>query len=283
MSASDAASSSPLLAYFGHHKCGTTWVNRVFQEACDQLGLRFGEVHNAQMFGRDLPAWVDAEGIDFLAYTNADWHYVEDLFSDAEARRPVRAFHIVRDPRDLVVSGYYSSRYSHPTDVWPELVAHRARLEAATEAEGLLLEMDWNAHVLDHIARWDYARPQILERKLEDLFADEYAVYFDLFEHLGLLASGEHASWLEAGALPPDAPLASLPVTSDGRLDATAVADLVYRSSFAVRTQGRKPGEVDPKSHLRKGEAGDWVNHFDARHRAHFDERWGALVTQLGY
>ena len=52
---------------------------------------------------------------------------------------------------------------------------------------------------------------------------------------------------------------------------------------FEKLTGGRPKGKSNPDSHLRKGQPGDWENHFTDRiHRA-FEIEYGDIVETLGY
>ena len=52
----------------------------------------------------------------------------------------------------------------------------------------------------------------------------------------------------------------------------------------SMETQtGRKRGEEDKGSFIRKGIAGDWLNHFDAKAAKVFDEFAGAALVKAGY
>jgi len=63
----------------------------------------------------------------------------------------------------------------------------------------------------------------------------------------------------------------------DGKIE-----EVVERFSFA-RLSGRKQGEADPKSFLRKGVAGDWLNYFDVKTGREFANRAGSTLIRLGY
>jgi Sulfotransferase domain len=64
-----------------------------------------------------------------------------------------------------------------------------------------------------------------------------------------------------------------------GPEEATAI---VEEFSFERQT-GRKPGEEDRKSFLRKGVVGDWRNHFSSEARVTFDRYAGEELILLGY
>jgi len=67
------------------------------------------------------------------------------------------------------------------------------------------------------------------------------------------------------------------------RLPAERVLGIVWENDFATKTNGRAPGREDPKSHYRKGAAGDWRNHFSPHHIARFKAQYGDLLVKLGY
>jgi hypothetical protein len=61
------------------------------------------------------------------------------------------------------------------------------------------------------------------------------------------------------------------------------VAEVVARNAFSVASGGRKPGEADPQSFLRKGIAGDWKNHFDDECNRLYCEVAGEALAAAGY
>ena len=119
----------PLLAYFGHHKCATSWINSIIRIVCVDLDLRFTNVHDLSELEKGLDVFVRENNTDFLSFTSANMRFLRDLDHFV-------GFHVIRDPRDIVVSAYFSHLYSHPiTKGWPALVEHRARLQKASQEE----------------------------------------------------------------------------------------------------------------------------------------------------
>ncbi len=49
------------------------------------------------------------------------------------------------------------------------------------------------------------------------------------------------------------------------------------------RLSGRMAGQEDLNSHLRKGVAGDWKNHFTSKIKRAFKWRYGSLLVKSGY
>ncbi len=63
----------------------------------------------------------------------------------------------------------------------------------------------------------------------------------------------------------------------------TDLAELLDAYSFRRVSGGRKQGDENLRSHLRKGVAGDWENYFDSEVQREFDEQVGDLPSRLGY
>lgn len=54
-------------------------------------------------------------------------------------------------------------------------------------------------------------------------------------------------------------------------------------ASFERLSGGRKPGEIDPKSHYRRGQVGGWRSEYDDRAIAMFEEIAGEALDRFGY
>jgi hypothetical protein len=273
----------PLLAYFGHHKCASTWIEDISRSVCDDLGLRFRITYTSDEFGHDLPGLLGREKIDFLAYANADYRHVCSV-------PEVKGFHVVRDPRDIVVSAYFSHLNSHPTHAWPELVSHRAKLQAASKDEGLLLEMDFRAGQFAEMEAWPKESPShILRLRMEDLTADPYNRVLEIFSFLDLLDEREYTASKrtrffvsKVGAKIRSTTGLRL-VPSLPRLPAERLLGILWENEFTRKSGGRAKGEEDVTSHYRKGTPGDWLNHFKHRHLEYFSERYSGLLLKYGY
>ena len=128
-------------------------------------GWRYRAVLDSRKLQGGLANDLAEQAPEVLALVNA-------RREDLAVLPPFRGVHIVRDPRDVLVSAYFSHRNSHPTQDWPELVPHRQALRAANEADGLLLELDWRAQQFAEMAAWDYHDERILEWRMEELVRD---------------------------------------------------------------------------------------------------------------
>jgi hypothetical protein len=292
-----------VLAYFGHHKCASTWVVQILKEVVTEAGLFHVTVldpetphgtgplrDSATRVGPGTPferaqlrERIDLVRADVVSCITADR-------AQAQILEPARAFHVTRDPRDIIVSAYFSHRNSHPTDGLPHLAAHRAALQEASKEEGLLLEMEFSGHELLELGDWDYTTENILELKMEEMIVRPYETFLSIFRHLELMSeqdpktgrqqAGVWASRL-ANRLSRRPSLRwlqrELPVTGEMLLGT------VYARRFEANAGGRAKGSEDVGSHYRKGVAGDWISHFTAEHADYFVRTFGDLLIELGY
>lgn len=286
-----------LRAYFGHHKCASTWIWQVLAGVYRETGHRHRLVVDrltpsghgpltdyTATFDRDaLGRHLRAVGADVVSCITADR-------AQLEALGPIKGVHVIRDPRDIIVSAYFSHRNSHPVDGLPHLAAHRERLRAVPKEEGLFLEMEFSASELDDIGSWDYERSDVLELKMEDITVRPYEGFIEIFRFFDLLTWDEpHQMKDQAAAFARRAinRIAARPGLSGLRRSTQATGHLllgkVYQHRFEARARGRKAGEENKNSHYRKGVAGDWINHFTPDHVAAFKERYGDLLIRLGY
>lgn len=282
--------------YFGHHKCASQYVKAVFLRTTALLGMEPSRVDN---FSARLPlgyharepyralleehrARLLADPAEVLCLTNGDREAVSLL----EQRGDYRGFHVIRDPRDLVVSAYFSHRYSHPIRSDGGWIADfRRQLSAVPDVEsGLLLELEFNATVLADLGAWDYANPRVHETRFETLIAEPTAEFARIFEALDVrvprwglrsLAGLVVDRWLWRSRHRP------MPLRTT--LPAPVLRHVVAGHAFDRLAQGRQPGQEDAQHHYRKGVAGDWRTYFTPRVTAAFKERYGGLLIALGY
>jgi hypothetical protein len=237
-----------ILAYFGHHKAGSTWISRITQEICAQSGLQAVVHNNAMRLGGHLEEYRKANPFNFLILLNSDYTFVRYV--------DVKGFHVVRDPRDIVVSGYFSHYYNHPDEGWPRLTHFRRYLRTLSKDEGLLREMEFLSGGLYDMLAWNYDTPAILQLRFEDLIKDPVHHFTVIFGFLGIVP--QKASEEQLGGI-------------------------IGQYSFEKLSGGRQPGSEDQTHHFRKGKPGDWQNHFNEQHKDYFKRLYNPLLLKLGY
>ncbi len=235
------------LALF-HHKAATRWIRAILSAVADRGGL------SHRVFGglvaEDLAAVKAGEcaRYDLSSIGNVDYGVVAGLPHE------FKGFHVYRDPRDFIVSAYFSHLHSHP--VFADLDEHRKRLAELPQEDGILLDIDWTERqvgYLGRIARWNFRDPQIVDLRMEHLIANPLNIFTRVFEFIEL------------------------------DVDRDVLAEVLDANSFASLSGGRRPGDEQPDAHYRKGVPGDWRNHFTPKIERYLEERFEGLVQQLGY
>jgi hypothetical protein len=166
-----------------------------------------------------------------------------------------KGFFVARDPRDLLISQYYSQKSTHKKA--NSIDSLRKELENKSLQEGIIMTLK----VLDErgywerLHSWTYNQNEHIKLcKYEDLIGDHKLEAFRaLFEHL------------------------EIPMPE------SELKELIEEYSFEKLTGGRKQGQEVDSSHLRKGVSGDWKNYFTEKIEQEFNEVTGQLVYDLGY
>jgi hypothetical protein len=168
-----------------------------------------------------------------------------------------------RDGRDVMVSWYYQCLFTHQRGNDHLVDAVRAELQFQDYDDiraNLPAFIEYSFTHQKHPAfswtdfwhRW-YPRHDVVHVRYEDLLAN---------------TAGE---------------LGRVYAELTGRsLSVERAAEIAEKFSFAQQT-GRKPGDEDKTSFLRKGIAGDWRNHFSEEARITFDRYAGAELVASGY
>ncbi len=249
-----------VLVHCGHHKVGTTWFGSVLADVAAHFGFVFQIVpfHRGTL-GSDIaeapenkkPEEVRADVIQFIHARDFD----ESILGD----RRFRGSHLIRDPRDVAVSGYHYHRWA--TERWVHTpnaafrgLSYQQYLNSLPEPEGLLVEIQRTcATIVRDMSVWDYDREEFLELRYEDLIKDEDAGFARLFAHYGFkeraIASG---------------------------------VEVARRHSFTAKT-GRAMGDVGASDHLRSGLPGQWRNEFRDEHVTLFKSLANDTLIRLGY
>ncbi|MCH9651942.1 MAG: sulfotransferase domain-containing protein [Deltaproteobacteria bacterium] len=247
---------APRLIHCAYHKCLTVYFGRVMKAVFNRcLPWSSGYRHyNSHL--DDFYAGFDAQRVAS----------VNNRALDLQRLGPFRISRFIRDPRDLIVSGYFYHKrgaedwmkISSPTaSDWyfangrvPSELAGKSTsftelLQSIPQEEGLLAEMEFRTHHLESMALWPAEHPHIAVYRYEDVVADGPAVFQQLFDFYGL------------------SPL-------ERRLG----------NWFARRYS---LGNRKPDPHIRNPASGQWREHFTPAVRKAFDAKYAGLVKQLGY
>lgn len=260
-----------MYAYFGHHRCATMWTAAILRALTREIGVRIAQEDRYDQLPDGL------KDTDFLIHLNATREITERI-----APRGYRGFHVIRDPRDILVSSYFSDKYSHPV-YRQEFAQFRDQLNTVEFDQGLRMELERRTAEFRAMATWNYDNPDIFETRYEVITVHPQEEWTRILSFLGipmptgvggLVARGaitanrllrRRGKSLRAGGIPPQ------------------FLKRVIEAQAFQKLAGRKKGEEDPKSHYRKGVAGDWVNYLVGSHKDEFKHKWGQLLIDLGY
>lgn len=246
----------PRLIHCSYHKCLTVYYGRVMRGLFNKV-LRWSGGY--RHFNSNVEEFY--RGSDRFRLASVNNHAI-----DLGRLTPFRMTRFLRDPRDLVVSGYFYhkrgaeewAREPNPTDEAWRLVnglvprgmkgsglSFAAYLESIPEEDGLLAELEFRRAHFDSMAAWPHEHPDVLVQRYEDVLGDEKQAFARIFEHYGL-----------------------------SELERTV-------GGFFVRRHALKKRPSDP--HVRNPSSGQWRKRFTPRVREAFEAQHPGLIQKLGY
>ena len=170
-----------------------------------------------------------------------------------------KTFFVLRDPRDAVISWYFSAKYSHVLiSVIPEL---RRDLEQLNFTDGL-------KYIIDRLDEFGYFEAQRSWLSINP--DDPEQTNIAIFRYEDLVVSNHSL-------------LRKLLSYLEIKIPEVELIALGDRYKFETMTRGRSQGSENINSHYRKGISGDWKNHFDRSTLDYFYQVTHDLVETLGY
>jgi hypothetical protein len=165
-----------------------------------------------------------------------------------------RAFYIARDPRDLIISNYFSLKYSHDP-YHPYILKMRKKLNSMSQDDGIAeIIISFTTGIKKTLDGWfKQNSKEIKFIKFEDMFgAKQLDVFSNLLNHCNI------------------------------NISIIDLKTLLSKYSFE-NISGRKQGSEDIKHHYRKGTPGDWRNYFTKEQKDIFKKLSGDLLIRSGY
>lgn len=247
-----------------HHRVGTVWFLRIMSSLSRHYFLPLVQRER-----------VDREPqLPQAACIYLDTHSLLDVSQLAN----FKGTHIIRDPRDLVVSGYHyhlwtdeewaNTKIKKLIEDFPMLkerlallpletmmdVSYKEYLKSLPETEGLIAEIKRASRgPIQVMGNWNYHHPDFLEIKYEDLIANEEETFRSIFRHYGF------------------------------KPKAVDKATQIALSYSFKKVAGRDLGSVAQKSHLRSGKSQQWKEAFGQSHKELFKELHGMDLIKMGY
>jgi len=247
---------NPIRVHCGYHKCLTMYSRRTYTRACSvALGAPRGFRHFYHKFQ------------DFIE--NCDRYRITSISGYAlnlDRFRDIKVVRFIRDPRDLLVSGYHYhrrgtehwTRIKSPTQddfqevrgVVPERLGPEMCMmeyvNTAPHDEGMRAELEFRRLHFESMREWPIEDPRVALFRYEDFLGNEMEVYSQAMKHLDL-----------------------------PRISRAYGLISVYRHS-AKRRQSRDP-------HIRDARSGQWREQLPADVIRSVAENYGDVLERYGY
>lgn len=220
-----------------HHKTGTLWMKRTFDKLSSSLGLTFCD--------------VDMDGL------NAEADVLFDQHSNFAATYSgdFRGLHLIRDPRDVVISAMHYHRES--AEEWLHLprddfggLTYQQKLNSLDPEDQFVLEMTtFSRRTIEQMLEWRYDQERFYEAKYERLIVDVGAIEF-----------GKILNFL-------------------------GVSGIDAFQGMAIFRAGSLFGPSPPRTrgHIRDGRKEQWRTFYRRHHGVLFLDTFGDALVRLGY
>jgi hypothetical protein len=259
----------PQILVFTYHKTGTALCDQVMRQVAARFGLtidlRFGFVRNVN----------PAADLVLLPHS---------LVGPRFASRPFRAVRIVRDPRDIWVSGYLyhlhcpegwctntnfdptppityprvDFSFQHYPEAWKQAYlawlggkSYQQNLRDRDRDSGLAFELaGYTGRTLEALRGWWLRSPDLLDIKLEIVMEDFDGSMRAIFGHLGF-----------------------------GKDECEAAIELAMPHDVARMSEE----QVASNPHIHSRQISKWREYLSSAQVAAFEQRYGQLIVDLGY
>lgn len=242
------------------HKAGSQWIRAILS---DRRTYAYSGLLSYQ-YVDSLPGSVDPRRYGEKSFKEpfppgtiaTPCYFHHDDFAVLPKAGEYRAIFVVRDPRDILVSWYFSLRYSH--GLMGNVAELRSQLESHTIEDGFKFLTDYidQFGVFRAMRSWLVAvdDPRVLVVRFEDLIDHSRAPeeFRKVFEHCDV-------------GMPSD-----------------VIRRVLDTYSFKAMS-GRNSGEEDQRSHYRKGTSGDWTNYLDSEAEEAVAALAGDVIAGFGF
>jgi len=249
----------PSIIHFSFHKAATQYVRSVLSRCAIENGRVPVGIHD-YAFDTDFPVlhFLTAEEMKKYQHIFKPQGYLYTAFGGGmvEGIADLNLYKIVfavRDPRDILVSHYYSVAYSHPVpdkmgNKYERFMKDRTFATASTIDEWTLFRSD---RLYDIYVRY------------QKLLLEKYPnTYRTTYEHM----VSDFSGWLR------------------GLLDYTElnVSAELFESLLQENARMR-PREENIHQHVRKGQPGDYRNKLKPETVDYLNEKFASILVMFGY
>jgi hypothetical protein len=159
-----------------HHKTGTVWMDGVFKAIADDVGAQYVDF-------RSEYGWLEKVLQEPFILFNYDSDFRD--YAHLLDREDVRILHLIRDPRDVLISAMHYHKKSAeswlhtPVPGYNNITYQRRLRELPTRLEQYVFEMEHStAGTLRGVMGWQYGRANCFEARYEALRQDADLSYW---------------------------------------------------------------------------------------------------------
>lgn len=258
-----------LIIHIGQHKSMTSFFNNVFYNLCIDFDWNFVKYNNALEFEKGWNFEQPLKKTTILCLYN--------FYPDLEQFSKINyvGSHIIRDPRDLLVSGYNYHLWTTETWANEKIAEHILKrldvnsldiglsedkisdlsykeiLNKLDKKEGMLVEMNFRDKHFRQMEKWNYTNENFYELKYEEVFKNELKSFEKLFKFYGF------SDFMIKHGL-----------------------KVVQENTFDNLT---KKGGTGGKKHASVGNAGQWREKIPQELITLFHQRYVDLLQKQGY
>lgn len=223
-----------------HHKAMTTYFKAVLKLLAFGLNARFEDI------SKEAPQ--SKTRVFLSTHSRTPWSEI-GLY---------RGIHIMRDPRDMIVSSYHYHLWTN--ELWAHVPdengkTYQEKLQAASKTEGLFMTI---RHFIffsrETLENWNLDDPDILEVAYDDLMGDKRdELYSEMFSFLGLTGK-EHELGVRLMRL--------------------------FEAGKRTKVSAAKTNE---RAHIRSGRSGQWKDELEPEHLVYIEQELGHILDKFGY
>jgi hypothetical protein len=251
-------SEHPSIIHFSVNKAATQYVKGILSRCASEIGMTPVSIHD-YAFGTDFPYLDHLSASEMQKYEHIfkPNGYLYSMFGGMIEGIPAldkfRVVLMVRDPRDVLTSSYYSIAYSHPEpdqrgNKYKHFIERRRNARNSTIDQYVLAQCESTFDVY---------------RRYKTLLIDKYPkVYLTKYEDM----TSDFRVWLQ------------------GLLDycTLRISDDLFRCLLEENRRLR-PQKEDIYKHIRKGEPGDYQQKLAYETIRHLNSRFSSVFDSFGY
>ena len=251
-------STQPSIIHFSFNKAATQYVKSVLRKCVLANRMVHVGIHE-YAFHADFPYLdhLSAREMEEFHYLFKKQGYLYSAFGGMIEGIPdledYKVVLVVRDPRDILVSAYYSIAYSHGA---PDKTGNKY-------AEFMDMRTKARESTIDDFVTWYSDTEHKIFRRYEELLLEKYShAHFATYEEMVL----DFPSWLDRLL-----EYCELKLTPD------------IRKSIIEENEQLRPSKENVQKHIRKGQPGDYRNKLKPETIAMLNEKYASVLKSFGY